>query len=1005
MDRTTNFDVTMKTLITDSGILELKYQKIAGRPEVIVEGFHNLSNKEQQQIDEAYNAVYDLIISEMIEEFSLSGAKANIKGKFAGAKAAIQGDPKSQDVAIQAELQSLFSDLKRNVGTIVAQHEKNIGKLGFGPEDQVVQMLNQIKQSIEQSPAQIKIKDSSVLGRAGDVASNTVLPLVAKAISPIANKIEQLYQKSGPIKGFDDRFEGIKSQLAQKFPESAGSLDKFSKFAKNHRGKASLIIGGLTALLTATAAIGGGVGPVLLGVGLRGIYGIIAGEPPAKAFGKAAIVSLIGRLVGGAAREGWNSLFNDVDVDADSLASIDVDIPTEKLDAFASKIERALDEALEGSEHTNTPTGDGTVTMRGFNVNDVLNNLENEDRLLLRKAFMAHESSLSSNMADEKVKLYIRSVASGQNTAEGFAGYTKKLLISKFQRMNPEELEAWTQQLDKAIDTGDGVDINGATETDGLIQVKDAESAIQRILQTTGDDSLHPNAIYGGRPKISFDLTGGGMTIDDVKISFAELDGDQLRNLEAGLKAHSIDDVRIWDSMAKAARQSGAFNPDDSSVGQSTDPGGDINIDKYKDGLGDVGDPPPDAAKMYGIDVDKPMNWDDIEGSLGSPKDDLPGGQISTGEVLDNLPDVTGGEIDKEFDWNSLSDGEGETPEWLQGDGTGRTGRQIEIDDLHNDIRNYSKSQADAHRDWQAKNMGGTGADTPPVKTGPTVADIESGDADDETPEFLKKMDPDGTGRSGTQREIDALHDEIRGYAGTEADKYRDLQKSMGASGADTPPVKTGPTVADIESGDASGEDFDWDSISDEEPTIDSSNYKDKIEELQDLRDEFQRKALDPKVSERMRARYDDLVDDTDGKIDQLYDGGEEYREIEKLQAAIKSDVKEYFQFLKQTEFEPLAASDNLQFIQQTRADGVISNYLSLNNKLPIDKIDGAINKETISKLIEKIGAGDKETVARVLSFGEKEGLLPTGEFAEKLDEYEAHFRGLLSKDDLDLDR
>ena len=299
----------MKQLITEETILQMKYNRVQGRPAVVLENFDQYTWSEQQQINEAYDAIYDLLQQEVIEEFSLSGAKANIKGKFAGAKAAIQGDTNAGDVGKQAELQSLFDDLKRNIGTIVAQHEKDVSKLGFGPDDQITKSLAQIRQTIESSPANIEIKDSSMTGKAGQFAADKVMPLVAKAISPISKKIEQLYDKSGPIKDFDTKYQQLITQITQQNPKLAEPVAKFSEMAKKHKGKATFIIGGLTAILTATGALAaGGVGAFVIGVGLRGIYGLLAGEPPAKAFGKAAITAAIGKLVGMGAKE----LFSDV---------------------------------------------------------------------------------------------------------------------------------------------------------------------------------------------------------------------------------------------------------------------------------------------------------------------------------------------------------------------------------------------------------------------------------------------------------------------------------------------------------------------------------------------------------------------------------------------------------------------------------------------------------------------------------------------------------------------
>lgn len=300
----------MKHLLNEHTILELNCHRVSGRPAIVLENFNQYSPQEQAQINEAYNAMFDLMQQEVLHEISLSGAKAKIKGKFAGAKAAMQGDQNAGDVGQQAELQSLFDDLKTNIGTIVAQHEKDVSKLGFKPEDEISKALAQIRQTIEASPANIEIKDNSLAGKAGRFSKEKVLPIVMKAVTPVINKVTQMYENSGPIKGFDDKYQSLVSDIGQKFPALAEPLSKVSELAKQNKGKATFLIGSLTALLTITGGLtAGGIGVFALGVGLRGVFGMLAGEPPAKAFGKAAITSAIGKLVGGA----FNMLFGDID--------------------------------------------------------------------------------------------------------------------------------------------------------------------------------------------------------------------------------------------------------------------------------------------------------------------------------------------------------------------------------------------------------------------------------------------------------------------------------------------------------------------------------------------------------------------------------------------------------------------------------------------------------------------------------------------------------------------
>ena len=222
----------MKRLITEETILQMQYSRVQGRPCVVLEDFEHYTRTEQQQINEAYNIIYDLLQQEVIQEFSLSGAKAKVKGKIAGVKAGLQGDSNAEDAGKQAELQSLFDDLKKNIGTIVAQHEKDVTKLGFGPEDQISKSLTQIRQAIESSPADIEIKDSSLTGKVGQFATDKVLPLISKAIKPVADGIGILYDKSGPVKNFDTKYQQLISQISQKYPNLAEPIAKFSKLTK-----------------------------------------------------------------------------------------------------------------------------------------------------------------------------------------------------------------------------------------------------------------------------------------------------------------------------------------------------------------------------------------------------------------------------------------------------------------------------------------------------------------------------------------------------------------------------------------------------------------------------------------------------------------------------------------------------------------------------------------------------------------------------------------------------
>ena len=301
----------MNITLTENSIMELLHTRVTHRPAIVLEGYHHLSITEQQQIDESYNAVYDLLMDQVIAEMSIGGAKAKLKGAVAGAKAGFQGDQNAGNVGKNTEIQSLFDDVKKNIGTIVAQHKNDLTKMGMSAEDPAMQKLASMEQAISSGGSGIEVKDNSAMAKAKQFGAEKVIPVVMKAVSPVMKKVEDLYNKSGPIKDFDTKYQQLVTQFTEKHPNMAEPISKFSEMAKKHKGKATFIIGGLTALLTATGALAaGGVGAFVIGVGLRGIYGVLAGEPPAKAFGKAAITAAVGKLVGGA----FKDLFGDVDL-------------------------------------------------------------------------------------------------------------------------------------------------------------------------------------------------------------------------------------------------------------------------------------------------------------------------------------------------------------------------------------------------------------------------------------------------------------------------------------------------------------------------------------------------------------------------------------------------------------------------------------------------------------------------------------------------------------------
>jgi len=395
-------------------LLEQKYIQINNRPSIIIEGFDELTYKEQQQINEAYNTFYDILIDEGL----LGNLKAKVKGAAAGAKAAFSGDENSGNVRTNTQLQSLLDTLKKNIGTYTAQYENDLKKLNIPENDPSYQKLIQLKSTLENSPAKIEVKDTSLGAQAGQFAKDKMLPVAMKAIQPIVKKVEDMYENSGPLKDFDSKFENLKNTLVQKYPDLSKPIQQFSEIAKKNKGKATLIIGALTAILAASGATGPAA-PIVLGVGLRGLYGLISGEPPVKSFGKAALTAAAGKLVGGAV----NDLFSDVDTSGTSDVVSDVDIPDAEI---AADVDKAYNTIMKELETLDTSKGQ---------------QLDYEWKDTIARGLARSDSSMAYNGALKKLDLYIHGLESGQISEDQFEKVIKGAL-TRAEKIDIAKLKA-----------------------------------------------------------------------------------------------------------------------------------------------------------------------------------------------------------------------------------------------------------------------------------------------------------------------------------------------------------------------------------------------------------------------------------------------------------------------------------------------------------------------------------------------------------------------------------
>jgi hypothetical protein len=131
------------------------------------------------------------------------------------------------------------------------------------------------------------------LGKGVDAAKAGV-DVVKKADETI-NKIGKWLQNTTPVKGFDQKFEDLKTKIGTKFPELDKRLTAMGTWAKENPGKTAAIVGVLT---TIASFAGGPVGGAIAGQILRGAVELLKGEKLSTAIGKGIKTAAYGAMAG-----------------------------------------------------------------------------------------------------------------------------------------------------------------------------------------------------------------------------------------------------------------------------------------------------------------------------------------------------------------------------------------------------------------------------------------------------------------------------------------------------------------------------------------------------------------------------------------------------------------------------------------------------------------------------------------------------------------------------------
>jgi hypothetical protein len=117
----------------------------------------------------------------------------------------------------------------------------------------------------------------------------------AGAVNRAIDNVGKWLQNTAPVQAFDQKFENLKGNIAQKFPQLGRSVSQLGEWAKANPGKTAAIVG----VLTTIAALGAGpAGGAIAGQILRGTAELLKGEKLSTAVGKGVKTAALGYLSG-----------------------------------------------------------------------------------------------------------------------------------------------------------------------------------------------------------------------------------------------------------------------------------------------------------------------------------------------------------------------------------------------------------------------------------------------------------------------------------------------------------------------------------------------------------------------------------------------------------------------------------------------------------------------------------------------------------------------------------
>lgn len=155
-------------------------------------------------------------------------------------------------------------------------------------------------QSIFQNAEQYAVDSKKYMTKLSKVGDTALVPArAAKQLNDKINELAKKAQNTAPVENFDQKFEQLKSDIANKLGGDSSKIvaaaNKLGQAAKDNPAAATFIVG----LLTVAGAVAGGpLGGAGVGFLMRAGRDILAGEKLSTAAGRATKVGALGALAG-----------------------------------------------------------------------------------------------------------------------------------------------------------------------------------------------------------------------------------------------------------------------------------------------------------------------------------------------------------------------------------------------------------------------------------------------------------------------------------------------------------------------------------------------------------------------------------------------------------------------------------------------------------------------------------------------------------------------------------